>query len=186
MSPAKLPDPQQINPTYGDPVPAELRRHLFDPGGRTELPADEEWFGRELAELVAPVLETPHTAPADLDTAPPLAALASAVRGIVITDVHGSILWANAAFVAATGFPLNDARGRSPGSLVRSGEQDPAFYHGLWRTIQAGQVWRGVVRNRRRNGEPYAEDMIIAPVRTGGGAITHFIGVKAELGEFTG
>jgi PAS domain S-box-containing protein len=185
-SPLPLPDVSMSPSERLDPMPEDLRVHMFPAVRRSALPADEEWFGHQLSELLVRALAEHRGGAGGLGDSAAVAALASSARGVVITDATGTILWANAAWEQATGFPLEDARGRTPGSLVGSGEQDPAFYDDLWRTIQAGRVWRGVIRNRRRGGEFYAEDMIIVPVRTDGGAITHFAAVKAELPDAAG
>jgi sigma-B regulation protein RsbU (phosphoserine phosphatase) len=53
----------------------------------------------------------------------------------------------------------------------------------MWETIAAGQIWRGEVYNRRKDGTVYPEEMTITPVRDAGGAITHFIAVKQAVSD---
>ncbi len=108
-------------------------------------------------------------------------ALEAAANAIVITDQAGLIVWANAAFTAFTGYGLDEAIGRRPGDLIRSGVHDRAFFEQLWTTILAGGVWSGEIVNQRKDGTRYTEDMTITPLKDARGVITHFVGVKQDI-----
>ncbi|MBI3947541.1 MAG: PAS domain S-box protein, partial [Armatimonadetes bacterium] len=107
------------------------------------------------------------------------AALNAAANAMLITDREGSILWCNPAFTQLTGYSRAEVAGANP-RFLRSGKQDAAFYRGLWETIKSGQVWRGELTNRRKDGSLYPEEMTITPVR-GEEGITHFIAVKQDV-----
>ena len=109
------------------------------------------------------------------------AALDAAANAIVITDVLGSIVWVNPAFTTLTGYRADEAVGRNPRDLVRSGVHDAAFYKNVWDTILAGDVWRGEMTNRRKDGSRYIEEQTITPLKNPGGRITHFISIKRDL-----
>ncbi|GAB4500940.1 MAG: hypothetical protein Fur0035_04800 [Anaerolineales bacterium] len=109
------------------------------------------------------------------------AALNVAANAIVITDISGAIQWVNPAFTALTGYSLEEALGKNPCDLLKSGRHSQAFYKQLWDTILAGQVWRGEFINRRKDGSLYDEEEVITPMRDERGALTHFIGVKQEI-----
>ena len=109
------------------------------------------------------------------------AALHAAANGIVITNLDGVIEWANPAFVALTGYALDEAKGHNPRELVRSGLHNTSFYQNLWDTILAGKVWNGRLVNRRKDGSLYHEEQTITPVRNEQGEITHFIGIKHDI-----
>lgn len=111
------------------------------------------------------------------------AALESAANCIIITDVTGHIQWANSAFSSLTGYSLEEAIGRNPGELLKSGRQDPALYKSLWTTILAGNVWKGELINRKKDGRLYSEEMTIAPVRSAEGKITHFVAIKQDVSD---
>ena len=108
-------------------------------------------------------------------------ALDAAANAMLITDPHGSIVWANKAFTDLTGYTAEDAIGQTPRELAKSGSQDDMFYRQLWSTVLAGHVWRGELVNRRRDGSTYDEEMTITPVFDDGGRITHFIAVKQDI-----
>ena len=108
------------------------------------------------------------------------AALQAAANSIVITDKTGTILWTNQAFSKLTGYASEEALGQNP-RLLKSGQQDSAFYENLWVTIAAGKTWQGEVINRRKDGSLYTEEMTITPVRIGSGEITHYVAIKQDI-----
>ncbi|MEQ2007665.1 MAG: PAS domain S-box protein [Limisphaerales bacterium] len=110
------------------------------------------------------------------------AALDAAANAIVISDAQGVIQWANPAFTKSTGYPLAEVIGQST-RLLKSGAHPREFYEGMWKTILAGHVWHGEMRNRRKDGSLYDEEMTIAPVPDSEGRITHFIAIKQDITE---
>ncbi len=108
-------------------------------------------------------------------------ALEAAANTIVITDRQGLIEWANQAFTTGTGYSVKEAIGKRPGDLIRSGLQDTLFYKELWKTILAGEVWRGELVNKRKDGSLYTEEMTITPLKDAGGEIAHFVAVKQDV-----
>lgn len=110
-------------------------------------------------------------------------ALNSSANAIVITDKDAVIQWANPAFAQMTGYTPEEAIGKYPKDLVTSGIQTREFYEVLWNTIRSGQVWRGELVNKRKDGLLYTEEMTITPVYTENGIITHFIAVKQNISE---
>lgn len=104
----------------------------------------------------------------------------SAANAIVITRVDGAIEWVNPAFTQLTGWTPAEVVGQNP-RILRSGNHSRAFYRHMWETLLAGNVWRGEMYNRRKNGEIYAEEQTITPVRDARGEIAHFVGIKQDI-----
>ncbi|HEY2804328.1 MAG TPA: PAS domain S-box protein [Gemmatimonadales bacterium] len=111
------------------------------------------------------------------------AALDAAANAIVITDREGIMVWVNPAFTRLTGFSAEEALGKNPRDLIKSGAHEPAFYRDLWQTVLAGNVWHGEMTNRRKDGTVYPEEQTITPVKDAQGKITHFIAIKQDLTE---
>jgi PAS domain S-box-containing protein len=109
-------------------------------------------------------------------------ALESAANAIILTDKNGTILWSNPSFSLATGYSKEEIVGLTP-NFLKSGKQDTDFYKNLWETILAGQVWRGELLNRRKDGSLYYEDQIITPVFDRNGNITNFISIRQDITE---
>jgi PAS domain S-box-containing protein len=101
---------------------------------------------------------------------------------VMITNREGVIEYVNPAFEALTGYQQEEVIGQTP-RLLKSGQQDPALYRELWETILAGNVFRGVLANRRKSGELYYVEKTISPVRDAEGSITHFIASDRDISE---
>jgi len=111
-----------------------------------------------------------------------LRAVEQSADTIMITDLHGIIEYINPAFEALTGYASDEVRGTTP-RILRSGEQGPEIYQDLWKTILSGNVYRGILVNRKKNGELYYVEESICPVRDDYGQITHFISNGRDLTE---
>ena len=109
-------------------------------------------------------------------------ALVAAGNGVIITDRSGAIEWVNPAFCSLTGYTPEEIVGANP-RILKSGQQDAAFYRGFWETILAGRVWHGEFVNRRKDGVVYVNEETITPVRLHGDEITHFVGVMQDVTE---
>ncbi|HEY8036111.1 MAG TPA: diguanylate cyclase [Methylobacter sp.] len=110
-----------------------------------------------------------------------IAALEAAANGVVITDKDANIMWVNPAFSRLTGYSSEEAVGKNPNKLTKSGIQNKAFYQDMWANLLAGQHWRGELINKHKNGSLYHEELSIASVKNGSGDITHFIGIKEDI-----
>ncbi len=110
-------------------------------------------------------------------------AVRAAANAVVITDTRGVIRWVNPAFERLTGYSAEEAIGETS-RILRSGIQSDDFYRQMWETIEAGEVWRGELVNRRKDGSLYVEHMTIAPVRNEDGVITDYIAIKEDITEY--
>jgi PAS domain S-box-containing protein/putative nucleotidyltransferase with HDIG domain len=107
-------------------------------------------------------------------------ALNAAANAIVITDPDGTIEWMNPSFCKLTGYTFSEALGKNPRALVKSDVHDQAFYKDLWDTVLSGQVWRGEIVNRRKDGSIYTEEETITPVRNDQGKVQHIVAIKED------
>ena len=112
-----------------------------------------------------------------------LSAMSAAANGIVITNREGAIEWVNPAFSKLTGYSLEEALGKNPRELLKSGVHSLIEYERLWATILSGRIWHGFLVNRRKDGSRYNEEQTITPVLGEGGSITHFIAIKQDMTE---
>jgi PAS domain S-box-containing protein len=109
-----------------------------------------------------------------------IAAIEQTVEGIVVTDAAGRIRYVNPAFTHITGYTSEEVIGKNP-SILKSGVQDAAVYEDMWQTILSGNVWRGELVNRRKDGSLYSEENTITPLRDGLGATTGYIAIKQDV-----
>jgi PAS domain S-box-containing protein len=111
-----------------------------------------------------------------------VAALEATAHAVAITDKAGTAIWVNSAFERLTGYSRAEIVGQSM-RLLKSSRNSPALYEQMWRTILGGEIWRGELINRRKDGSLYPEEMTITPVRENTGEITHFIAIKLDISE---
>ncbi|WP_346353413.1 PAS domain S-box protein [Azotosporobacter soli] len=102
--------------------------------------------------------------------------------GIVVTDCAAVIQWANPAFCRLSGYAAEELVGKSM-AIFKSGYQDKNFYQQLWRQILSGNLWRGEIVNRRKDGSLYVEEMSITPVLDEHKEISAFIAIKQDVTE---
>jgi len=111
-----------------------------------------------------------------------LQAVEQSPASIVITNREGLIEYVNPRFTSVSGYSSREALGQNP-RILQSGETPPEIYQELWQSILTGKEWRGVVRNRRKNGELFWEEASISPILDEKGQITHFLAVKEDITE---
>ncbi len=70
------------------------------------------------------------------------------------TDTKGRITYANAAFSRACGF-ANDELVGQPHNLVRHPDMPAQAFADMWKSLQEGQSWTAVVKNRAKDGNHY-------------------------------
>jgi PAS domain S-box-containing protein len=99
---------------------------------------------------------------------------------VVITDKEGVIVYVNPGFEEKTGYSQQEALGKTP-RIVKSGQQDDRFYEHMWETILRGEVFRGVLINKKKNGECYYEEKTITPLKDSHGRVTHFVSTGKDI-----
>lgn len=109
-------------------------------------------------------------------------AVEQSTNAIIITDRSGVIEYVNDRFTRVTGYSAREARGQSPG-LLKSGKHPKSFYAELWACLNGGEVWRGEICNRRKDGGLFWDDVTISPIRDGSGTITHYLGIQEDITE---
>jgi PAS domain S-box-containing protein len=91
------------------------------------------------------------------------AILDAAGEGVIFTNLTGNIEYMNAAMEQLTGYEAAEMLGLNP-RLWQSGTTPVSFYQKMWQTIVRGEIWRGELVNRRKDGSLYDAALTIAPV----------------------
>jgi PAS domain S-box-containing protein len=107
-------------------------------------------------------------------------AIEQSPTSIVITDLEANLIYVNPQFTRVTGYELDEIIGTNP-RVLQSGLTTKETYLDLWNTVTQGQVWRGELTNRRKNGEVYYEEAHIAPVFNENNEIIQYVGVKFDV-----
>ncbi len=102
---------------------------------------------------------------------------------VVITDENANIVYANKAVERHTGFPYQESLGKNPGDLW-GGKMPKEFYEKMWYRIKVEkEPFVGEVKNERKDGSAYWQELRITPVLNSGGDISYFIGIEPKITE---
>ena len=101
-------------------------------------------------------------------------------EGIFITDVQGTILDVNDAFIQITGYSRQEAIGQNP-RILKSGRQTPEFYADMWQALMGEGNWCGEIWNRRKTGEGFAALLTLSTVRDGQGNPQYFVALFSNI-----
>ena len=99
---------------------------------------------------------------------------------VVITDTAGVIEYVNKKITEFTGYLAEEVIGQLP-SIFKSEKTPDLVHKDLWKTITAGREWRGVMQNKKKNGEIYWAQESIAPVKNDLGEITHYVAIQEDV-----
>ncbi len=109
-----------------------------------------------------------------------VAAVEQTSDSVVITDLAGTIEYANPAFETVSGYRREEVIGQNP-RILQSGRQSVGFYRALWRRLTRGLSWTGRFFNRRADGALYEVEATISPIRSSGGEITGYVAVERDV-----
>ncbi len=107
-------------------------------------------------------------------------ALAAVGEGVLITDSHQRVVFANNAFTAITGFSPEEMAGKNC-RILQGPETDPGTASRIREAIQEGHPFQGEILNYRKDGTPFWNLLSINPVRDTSGTLVNFVGVQRDI-----
>jgi len=87
-------------------------------------------------------------------------------RLISSTDRRGVLKHCNKEFIEVSGFTKEELIGKNH-NLIRHPDMPPSVFKEMWSTLESGQCWLGLVKNRRKNGDHYWVSAFVTPVYEG-------------------
>lgn len=116
---------------------------------------------------------------------PDLEALLQALSNSAIvseTNAQGNITFANDMFVEISKYSREELIGQNH-RILKSGLHSKALYENLWATISRGRIWRGLFKNKAKDGTYYWVDSSIAPILGKDGKPFKYISVRFLVTE---
>ncbi len=97
-------------------------------------------------------------------------------------DKKGDILSVNQKFLEVSKYPANELIGFGH-NTTRHPDMPKSVFKDMWATIGRGEIFRGVVKNRAKDGTPYYVDAVIAPIMGENGKPKKYLGVRYDITE---
>ena len=95
-------------------------------------------------------------------------------------DVHGKITYANDAFYNISQYNEEECFGRSH-NIVRHPDMTEEIFVDMWQTITSKKEWRGIIKNRAKDGSDYIVDSIIIPLLDTNNEIIEYLGIRHDI-----
>jgi len=97
-----------------------------------------------------------------------------------VTDLRGVITHASKAFGKISGYSKDELIGK-PHNIIRHIDMPKSAFRDMWKTIQSGKVWRGNVKNLKKDGGYYWVDALIEPNFDKGGNIVSYTATRMDI-----
>ena len=95
-------------------------------------------------------------------------------------DKKGDILTVNQKFLEVSKYPKNELIGFGH-NTTRHPDMPKSVFKEMWATIGRGEIFRGMVKNRAKDGTPYYVDAVIAPIMGENGKPMKYLGVRYDV-----
>lgn len=156
----------------------------------TGLKSDRQATIRESPYNMNQVLKNPHVVESEstlphLDIIKELRWIKEGVEEssiIAITDKDGSITYANKMFCELSKYSLEELLGQNH-RILKSGYHPPEFYEEMWKVISKGKVWRGVIKNKAKDGSYYWVKTVIVPILGDDGKPESYVSIRTDITE---
>lgn len=98
------------------------------------------------------------------------------------TDSKGIITYINEQFIAISGYERDELLGK-PHNIVRHPDNSPEFFHEMWKELRSGKTWKGIVKNRRKDGSAYYVKSVIMPLFDSHQRIKEYMAIRYDVSE---
>jgi PAS domain S-box-containing protein len=95
-------------------------------------------------------------------------------------DINGKITYANEAFYNISQYSESECLGKNH-NIVRHPDMPTEVFTDIWETISSKKEWRGIIKNRAKDGSDYIVDSIIIPLLDTNNEIIEYLGIRHDI-----
>jgi len=96
------------------------------------------------------------------------------------TNLNGKITYTNNQFCTISGYSQQELLGQSH-NLIRHPDNQRAFFKELWSTIKSKKIWKGIIKNKRKDGTSYYVNSTIVPILDKNNNILEFMSIRSDV-----
>lgn len=101
---------------------------------------------------------------------------------VFVTDSEGRIIYVNPAYEEITGYTFREVEGKNP-RILSSGLYSPEFYREMYKKLNAGEPFRHVFVDKKKDGTLFYFDQTITAILDNRGRIMNFISIGRDITE---
>lgn len=101
---------------------------------------------------------------------------------IALISKDGAFLYVNELFCSVTGYGSDELLGQNR-KILASGYHDQFFFDNLWRASNSGHIWKGEIKNKRKDGSLFWMDTTIIPLFDSDGILLQSLSISVDITE---
>lgn len=99
------------------------------------------------------------------------------------TNTDGIITYVNDQFCDISGYSAEELIGVNH-NIIRHPDLSKSVFRSIWNTLKNGRVWKGILKNKAKNGSSYYVDTTICPIRDTNNVVYEYIALRKDITDF--